>query len=750
MHRPQSQSWIFLGLMGLLALLISHPALSAGISIEKLDFSSLPGDRVQIRVKANGNLPKPSSFTTDNPARLAVDFDNVGSKLPKMSQGIGIGMARSIMALEAGHRTRLILNLVDAAPYDIQVNGNQAIITVSAGSQELVTAKSTPPPLPVTKPAVKTATARQKAIAAVSSKGSGGPRGIRNIDFRRGASGEGRLLISLSDPNTVADMKEQGGAIVVDFIGAQLPPNLMRRLDVTDFATPAQMIEAVPNNGNTRITIKAKGEYEHLAYQTDNDYVVELRPLSKSEVELARGRDVTYTGERLSLNFQDIEVRSVLQLLADFTGLNLVVSDTVGGNITLRLQNVPWDQALDIILKTKGLTKRQKDTVILIAPTEEIAAREKLEMESQKQVEELAPLRTEWVRLNFAKAEVVAALLSSGNSGSTDTLQVTSNVVGGGATKLDQKGLLSARGSVAFDARTNTLMIKDTDSKQEEIRELIKILDIPIRQVLIESRIVIASDDFAKDIGVRLGATGANSLDRDVNGQTNAYVAAGGGLAGNMAHLGGPIFENAAGSGNEALLVNLPQTLSSGTGGAINFVLGKIGSHLLRLELNAMQTEGKGEIISTPRIVTSDQTKATIKQGVEIPYQEASSSGATTVSFKEAVLKLEVTPHITPDDRVVMELNINKDNPDYTRQVLGVPPIDTRQVETSVLVDNGETVVLGGVFERTKSYQKNQVPVLGDLPYLGRLFKNTAENDENSELLIFITPKILKDSLAKR
>jgi type IV pilus assembly protein PilQ len=408
----------------------------------------------------------------------------------------------------------------------------------------------------------------------------------------------------------------------------------------------------------------------------------------------------------------------VLQLLADFTQLNLVVSDTVNGNITLRLQNVPWDQALDIILKTKGLSMRKKDNVVMIAPTEEIAAREKLELESQKQIEDLAPLRSEWFRLNFAKAEDFATLL-----------------------KKQDNPFLSERGSITFDTRTNTLLVKDTDAKLEDIRRLLKKLDIPIRQVLIESRIVIANDDFTRDIGVKFGASGK------AGDTTDSYQAVGGGLAGDMAHVAGTFFENAAGSGNEALLVNLPATSPTG---AINFVLGKVASHLIRLELSAMQSEGKGEVISSPRVITSDQSKAIIKQGVQIPYQEASSSGATTVSFKDAVLKLEVTPQITPDDQVIMNLIVNKDSPDFSRSVNGVPPLDTREVQTNVLVDNGETVVLGGIFERTKSSNVNKIPVLGDLPYMGALFRQKATTDDNSELLIFITPKILKSNLAKR
>ena len=477
--------------------------------------------------------------------------------------------------------------------------------------------------------------------------------------------------------------------------------------------------------------IEPTGEYEELAYQANNLFAVEFRPLTQQEkAEAERNKDV-YTGERLSLNFQEIQVRAVLQLLADFTDFNLVTSDTVTGTITLRLQNVPWDQALDIILKTKGLSMRKTGNVVMVAPTEEIAAREKLELESQQQIEELAPLRSEYIQVNYAKAADIAALLKS----------------------KDNQLLTPDRGNVTVDERTNTLLVRDTAAKLEDIHRLVNKLDIPVRQVLIESRVVIANDDFAKDIGVRFGFSRANSI-----GGGNE-IEVGGGKPGQIStmiydsgtHLNTNVgIENPAGSGNRALMVNLPSELGGDRGGAINFLIGKIGSYLLQLELSAMQQEGKGEIISSPRVITSDRNKATIKQGVEIPYQEATSSGATSVSFKEAVLKLEVTPQITPDDRLIMDLIVSKDSPDYSRAVLGVPPVDTREVETSVLVDNGETIVLGGVFERTRSKSTERIPFLGDLPYVGFLFKQTAENDENNELLIFVTPKILKETLGVR
>jgi len=503
--------------------------------------------------------------------------------------------------------------------------------------------------------------------------------------------------------------------VLLDFMDTSLPQQLARTLDVMDFATPVKTIETRPDGRNVRMSIATSGEFEHLAYQANNTYTVEFRSLTRQEKEARLKEQQVYEGDRLSLNFQDIEVRAVLQLLADFTGLNMVVSDTVSGRITLRLKNVPWDQAMDIILKTRGLSMRRNDNVVLVAPTEEIAAREKLELESQQQIEELAPLRSELVQVNYAKAADLAALLKSA-----------------------ENKLISERGSVSIDERTNTLLVQDTAAKLSEVRALVTSLDIPVRQVLIESRIVIAINDYARDLGVRLGGSGSGRIDGNY-GIINGGV----GPPGAVNPDNNPLLDTAAGN----LLVNLPATAATS---GVNMVIGKLGSYLLRLELTAMQQEGKGEIVSSPRVITSDQNKATIKQGVEVPYQEAASSGATTVSFKEAVLQLEVTPHITPDDRVIMDLKVNKDSPDFTRAVLGVPPIDTRSVETAVLVDNGETVVLGGVFERTKSKRTERVPFFGDLPYLGFMFKQEAIDDQNSELLIFVTPKILKDTLTLR
>lgn len=675
--------------------------------LQDITFSSLPGNRVEIVLTTSEPVSsEPDTFTTDNPARIAIDLVNTTSALSQKVTPVAIGMARSVTAIEAGDRTRVVINLLEQVPHEIRAEGNQLIVSIGAGSGA----------------GTMSATASPRASVAADRSLTPSTAELQNIDFRRGPQGEGRVEVDLSDPSIVVDMRQQGDRVVLDFIGARVPPQLARTLDVMDFATPVKTIETRPDNGNVRMTIATSGEFEHLSYQADDLYTVEFRALTRQEKEARRQEQQVYEGDRLSLNFQDIEVRAVLQLLADFTGLNMVVSDTVDGRITLRLKNVPWDQAMDIILKTKGLSMRRNENVVLVAPTEEIAARERLELESQQQIAELAPLRSELIQVNYAKASDLAALLKS-----------------------TENKLISERGSVSIDERTNTLLVQDTAAKLSEIRELVAELDIPVRQVLIESRIVIANNDFARDLGVKLGFSRSVST-----GNSDGVI--GGGLPGDLdaSGIGFTGIEIPAGSGNQGLLVNLPQTLASGRGGAVNMLLGKIGSYLLRLELNAMQQEGKGEIVSSPRVITSDQNKAVIKQGVEIPYQEATSSGATSVSFKEAVLKLEVTPHITPDDRVIMDLKLNKDNPDFTRAVLGVPPVDTRELETSVLVDNGETVVLGGIFERTQSKNSERVPFFGDLPYLGFLFKQEQIQDQNSELLIFVTPKILKDTLTLR
>ena len=696
-------------LLLLLLLLLAAPLYAAENTLKDISFSALPGDSVQIILTADKPLSAPKTFTTDNPPRLAIDFYGMTSALARKTQEIDVGMARSITAIQAGTRTRVVVNLVKKVNSKIDIDGNRMIITVEGSPQEVAASRK------------QAVVAAPKLVVAQA----GGHR-IEGVDFRRGDQGEGRVVLDMNDSTAVIDMREEGKRIVLDILDTALPEKFMRKFDVADFATPVKMFEVTRRGRNVHVEINTRGEFEHLAYQADDLLTVEFRPLTKAEKEEINRRNKTFAGERLSLNFQDIPVRSVLQLLADFTGLNLVTSDTVDGHITLRLQNVPWDQALDIILKARGLAMRKNGNVIMIAPTEEIAAREKLELESQKQIEELAPLHTEYVQINYAKAQDIQKLLKSKGN----------------------ELLTPGRGNVTVDPRTNILLVRDTAAKLEDIRRLVEKLDVPVRQVLIESRVVIAADSFQKELGVRLGFNRAN---RFASGNEALVAGAQPGHIGGTGLLDTGDFMGAgagiAEGGMENLMVNLPATAATS---GVNLLIGKVGSYLLQLELTAMQEEGRGEVVSSPRVITSDKHKAVIKQGVEIPYQEASSSGATSVSFKEAVLQLEVTPNITPDNRVNMDLKVTKDNPDFSRLVLGTPPVDTRSIETSVLVDDGETVVLGGVFERERTQNVDKVPFFGDLPYVGFFFKSKFNKDENKELLIFVSPKIVKESLSVR
>jgi len=726
------------------AMIVAAPAWA--VDLRTVEFAALPGNRVEIQLDFSGPVNAPQTFATENPARIALDFEGVTSKLDRKAIPIGVGAVHSLVAVEASNRTRVVVNLNDSVPYEVSANGNKVTLKINTQGGDLA---PPPPPaaavpgVPDTAPPRPAAGSRRAAAASPvpsPARSAGGGGAVRDIDFRRGDGGEGRVIIKLPSAQTRVAVREQAKHVFVDIYDSTLPQRLFRRLDVTDFATPVIAVEAKPNGRNVLIDIQTGTDYDYLAYQTDDLFTLEFRSLTPAEKEQLEKQKVVYTGDRLSLNFQDIEVRAVLQLLADFTGLNLVASDTVRGNITLRLKNVPWDQALDIILKSKGLAMRQTGNVIMVAPSQELAAQEKLELESQKQIEELAPLRSEFIQVNYAKAAELSAMLKSADS-----------------------NMLSERGKVSVDARTNTLLVQDTTAKLEDIRRIVGRLDVPVRQVMIESRIVIANNDFSRDLGVRFGVSGAtgslSSTQMMTTGALPGTVTVAKYDAGSFGRLirenvddpiktFNPIIENPAGSDTPSLMVNLPAVDPSG---AINLLIGKVGSYLLQLELSAMQREGRGEIISSPRVITSDAKQATIKVGQEIPYQESAGGGggATTTAFKEAVLQLDVTPQITPDDRIIMDLKVNKNNPDFSREVLGVPPIDTRSVETTVLVDNGETVVLGGVYERTKTFNKEQVPWLGDVPVLGRLFKREARQDNNNELLIFVTPKILKGEMVR-
>jgi len=665
-------------------------------ALQEITFAGLPGNQVQITLKLDQPASIPASFTIDNPARIAFDLPATKSALGQRSQPIGIGPAKSITAVEVKGRTRVVLNLFEMVPYETRADGDQIVVVLGPGGAGATTASAA-------------ATTSSPAAAPVAY----GQRSVTDVDFRRGEQGEGRVIITLSDPSIPVDMRQEAGKIVLELPNTSLPESLERRLDVTDFATPVKLIDTESRGGGVRMKIASIGAYDHLAYQSDNQFTVEIRETTEEEKEERRKQEFGYTGERLSLNFQDIEVRSVLQLLADFTGTNIVVSDTVAGNLTLRMQNVPWDQALDIVLKTKGLAKRESGNVMLIAPSEEIAAREKLELESQKQIEELAPLYSDFIQINYAKASELAALLQSEDS-----------------------SLMSERGKVTTDERTNTLLVQDTAEKLEEIRRMVALLDIPVRQVLIESRIVIANNDFSRDLGVKFGASG-NSTNGD------RFIVGGGTQPGDINYGYNPGFEVPAGTGNEGLLVNLPVADPSGS---LGIALGKIGSSLIQLELSAMQLEDRGEVISSPRVITSNQQEAFIQQGVEIPYQEASSSGATSVSFKDAVLELRVTPQITPDDSIIMTLKVSKDS--VGEVFAGVPSIDTRNVSTRVLVENGETLVLGGIYEQERGRETERIPFFGSLPGVGWMFKTESKTDLKQELLIFVTPKIIKEGMA--
>jgi len=688
-----------LRMVGLLCLLVASPVHAATESSESsnaltgIEFSSLPGNRLEIRMQLREPIPDPRSFTIREPARIAYDLPATRNATGKRSIPIGSGLAESINIAETPSRTRVVLNLTEIPKHKVRSEGNRIVVTLGEGGD----IDGAPANEPFTE------TAGQPIRDAASERS-----GLEGIDFRRGQDGEGRVVITLSDADVPINIERVGGDVMVDLLNTSIPSDKQRRLDVMDFATPVQFIDIIQRGENGRIRIRPRlEEFEQLAYQSDNTVTVELKPLTVEEIEEREREEPEYTGEKLSLNFQDIEVRSVLQLLADFTGLNVVVSDSVTGNVTLRLKNVPWDQALDIILQSKGLGKRQNGNVIFIAPQQEIAAREEAELESRAKKEELAPLRTEYVQVNYAKARELADILLS-----------------------EQGSLLSERATVTVDERTNTLLVRDIAANLEQARRLVNRLDIPVRQVLIESRIVLATDDFNRELGIRWGVSRDTTNDGD-----GAVLAPGADAVEELIN-------------NDTLTdrfnVNLP--VNNPTGSLALAIADLPFGTFLELELSAMQAEGRGEVISSPRVITANQREALIEQGVEIPFQEASSSGATSTSFRKAVLSMAVTPQITPDDRVIMDLRVTRDS--VGQLFAGVPSIDTREVDTQVLVDNGETVVLGGIYERMRNDQINRVPFFSDLPFVGKLFESKIKEDDKSELLVFVTPKIVKGDRA--
>lgn len=653
--------------LGCLALAVVAPLSWAqdSVGITGIEVSNISAEKQVVKVNFNGTAPSPASFSINTPPRIAFDFANSTNESGKSTLPINGNVLRQINIAEGAGRTRVVLNLQKMAVYAAKAEGQSVLITVDGATTDMSASRSTH---------FSDAQPTEKA------------QGIRDIDFRRGNNGEGKIVVDLTSPNVGIDIRQQGKNLVVDFAKAALPKKLERRLDVTDFGTLVQKIDAYAQADLARLVIEPRGNWEYSAYQTENRFTIEVREAADESKKPASQK--TYKGDKLSLNFQNVEVRTVLQVLAEFTGMNIITSDTVGGSLTLRLKDVPWDQAMDIILQAKGLDQRKTGNVVWIAPRDELAAKEKQELETQKQIEELVPTRQEMFRLKYHKAQDFEKIL-----------------------KDDKNKLLSKRGSAVMDPLTNTLIINDVPTKLEEIRDLIAKTDIPSRQVMIEARIVEATDTFSRELGAKL------SVSR--TGNTNSYTA-------------------------EA---NLPaQGSSSFSAGAFNAVFGSIFGSVIDLELSALQSDGKGKIISSPRLITADRVEATIEDGEEIPYTETAPNGATTISFKKATLSLKVTPQITPDGNVIMDLKVNKDS--RGEETSAGPAIDTKQIQTKVLVENGGTVVIGGIYVQTLQDARDKIPLLGDIPLLGTLFRHDSKLDEKREMLIFISPRIMSSELS--
>jgi type IV pilus assembly protein PilQ len=700
-------------LAGCLACLGLSSQVLAEVVLEDISFATLPGGRFEVRMDFSETPPAPDGYTIDNPARIVLDLPSVASALDQKKYALSFENARSAVVLGTSDRTRVILNMLKMAPYETRIDGNSIVLLVGASD------------------GVARSTIRKTSIvgaAATEDRTSVPTYSIEGIDFRRGEEGEGLVVIDLSNPATSIDISQSGGDVKLRFFRTMLPESLDRRLDVVDFATPVKEVDASFDGSTSTVLIKAAGEYDYMAYQTDDQYIVSLKPLSEEELENQKSK-FAYVGEKLSLNFQDIEVRSVLQLIADFTDLNLVASDTVSGSITLRLENVPWDQALDIVLKAKGLDKRQEGNVLMVAPAAEIAERERLQVEANKQLQELAPLRTEFIRVKYADAKALYELFDvRGGSGS------------GGRTATGS--ILSERGAAIVDNRTNTIILTDTEDKILGFKRLIDQIDIPVRQVLIEARIVIANRDFKKEIGARMGLQGVQSPGSSKFGFSGSLEGFDGGanpinaITGDTSSIGS-VLVNDAGLG-----VDLGVEDPNGS-----FALELLTNNtFIDLEISALEDEGKGEVVSQPKVLTGDKQQASIKAGTEVPYQNATSSGATSTQFKEAVLLLEVTPQITPDGRIVMDIHVTQDSVAALLPT-GEPQIDITQIETKAIVGDGQTLVLGGLFQVETVNDTQKVPLLGDVPYLGRLFRYDLEDIKKREILIFITPKILNEAL---
>jgi type IV pilus assembly protein PilQ len=686
----------------------------AAASIEAIS-GSIQGGTEVVRIDLSEPLTAvPAGFVVKSPARIALDFPGVANGMPQNQVQLGHGNAKAANVVQAGDRTRVVLNLAQPTSYRAEVQGRSLFIALNP---------------------VAAAVAAAPTAEVFSESRNDNTLPLRDVDFRRGVENAGRVIVDLANNQVGVDIRQQGQSLVVEFLKTSLPEGLRRRLDVADFGTPVQTISTATSGDRVRMVIESKGLWEHSAYQSDNQLVLEVRQQKVSQDKLTQGPG--YRGERLSLNFQNIDVRSLLQVIADFTNFNIVTSDSVQGNLTLRLKDVPWDQALDIILQAKNLGMKRNGNVLQIAPKEEMAAKDKADLEAQAAIQNLEPLRTQSFQLNYTKASDIAPQLTAGAHGAA---------AGAGTGNNSTSSLLSSRGSVIAEPRTNQLFVSDIPSRLERVQEMIAKLDVPVRQVLIEARIVEATDTFGKSLGVKLGGGDL----RGIRGGDAGYGVGGGNrvaFGGNYSAVGATTgaFESSALTSATSQFVNLPASAIGGVSPS-SFAISLFSSaanRFLNLEISALEADGKGRVVSSPRVVTADQTKALIEQGTEFPYEQSTSSGATSIAFRKAVLKLEVTPQITPEGNIILDLDVNKDSPGT--EVRGGMSINTKRIRTQVLVENGGTVVIGGIFELTESESENKVPVLGDVPVLGNLFKQKTRSANKQEMLVFITPKMISD-----
>ncbi|MDO9284789.1 MAG: type IV pilus secretin PilQ [Aquabacterium sp.] len=737
---PQWRTRLAAFLLACAAPMIALAQSTAGNSIQGITSTQQAGAEV-VRIEMSEPLAAvPNGFAVQTPPRVALDLPAVGNATGKSVIDINQGNLRSVAIAQTGERTRLVLNLRQAASYRAELQGKVLVVVLENNAA----------------PAVAASTGEATHFATPQNREQ---LPLRDIDFRRGTDGSGRVIVALASTQVGVDIRQQGQSLVVEFLRSSLPETLRRRLDVADFGTPVQSIATFQAGERVRMVVEPRGNWEHSAYQTDNQFVLEVRPMKVDPNKLTQGPG--FAGEKLSLNFQNIEVRALLQVIADFTNFNVVTSDTVTGSVTLRLKDVPWDQALDIIMQSKGLGVRKSGNVLWIAPKDELAAKEQVDLEAKKKIAELEPTRTQSFQLNYTKAEEVAKGLTgqSGSGSGGGAGGAAGGAGGGGGGTAQAQRILSPRGSVIFETRTNQLFVTDIPSKLEEVQVLIGKIDIPVRQVLIEARIVEADDKFGRTLGVKLGTTDLRGVQGGIPGYKiggSNYVTVGGSyssVSGQTLQPNGSFSVNDQGTYNSQF-VNLPgNTINSvfGGQGLPSFALSLFSpaaNRFLNLELSALEADGKGKIISSPRVITADQNEAIIEQGTELPYQVATSSGATSIQFRKANLKLQVKPQITPEGSVIMTLDINKDSVGQaTTQGFA---IDTKHVKTEVLVENGGTVVIGGIFTQNESTDVNKVPLLGDVPYVGALFRNTTKVATKTELLIFITPKIVTERAAAR